>query len=59
MTMIQKQREEVERLVGGLETVMKDLEGATEVLGGIAGDVKSELVEMGMEMARGGRAARL
>ena len=57
--MIQKQREEVGRLVGGLETVMKDLEGANEVLGGIVGDVKSELVELGPEVGRGGRAARL
>ncbi|MCJ1478436.1 hypothetical protein MMC13_007116 [Lambiella insularis] len=44
--LIQKQREEVERLVGGLEAVVKDLEGANEVLGDVVGSVKTELVEI-------------
>lgn len=54
--MIQKQREEAERLVGGLEAVVRDLEGANEVLGDVVGSVKAEVVEMGMCW---GREARL
>ncbi|MCJ1391200.1 hypothetical protein MMC18_004062 [Xylographa bjoerkii] len=43
VTLIQKQREDVERLVSGLESVVRDLEGANEAMGEVVGSVRVEL----------------
>ena len=58
---IKRQREEVERLVGGLEGVIGDLEGANEVMDGVLGDgeVRREVVEVEMEVRAVGREAKL
>ncbi|MCJ1402712.1 hypothetical protein MMC11_005933 [Xylographa trunciseda] len=40
--LIRKQREEVERLVGGLEAVVGDLEGANGAVGEVVGSVRAE-----------------
>ncbi|MCJ1382531.1 hypothetical protein MMC17_005644 [Xylographa soralifera] len=44
--LIQKQREEVERMVGGLEAVVRDLEGANEAMGDVVGSVRVEVARL-------------
>lgn len=57
VALIQREREEVESLVNGLEAVVRDLEGAKKVLGPVAGGVREEMMQMGEE-GRGGREVR-
>lgn len=54
---LQGQRGEVERLVEGLETVVRDLEGANEVMDGVVenGDLRKDLKEMEEELRGQGR----
>ena len=49
---IESQREEVERLVGGLEAVMSDLEGANTVMGKAVeeGQIKREILDVDGEL---------
>lgn len=49
---VEGQRDEVERLVGGLEALMADLEGANAVMGEVVGgeEMRREAVEMETEM---------
>lgn len=58
---IQKQREEVERIVRGLETVVRDLEGANGVLESavVDGNMKGEIVEVDGEVRGLGRDTKL
>ena len=52
---VEGQRDEVERLVGGLEAVIADLEEANMVMGEVVdGDVRKEAMEMESEI--GGRS---
>lgn len=55
--LIIKEREEVESLVKGLEAVVRDLEGANEVLEPVVGGVREEIMQVGD--GRGGREGRL
>jgi len=52
---IERQRDEVERLVSGVEAVIADLEGANAVMGGVVegGEIKREAMEV--ESGIGGR----
>ncbi|KAL9117733.1 MAG: hypothetical protein Q9187_005727, partial [Circinaria calcarea] len=61
MLELQKQGEEVERLVGGLETVVRDLEGANGVLGSavLDGRIKGEIMEVDGELKGTGRETKL
>ena len=54
---LQGQRDEVERLVAGLETVVRDLESANEVMDGVVegGELRKELGEMEEELRGLGR----
>ena len=58
---IQSQRDEVERLVGGLEAVMGDLEGANKIMGAALeeGQIRKEILDMEGELKYGGRAQKL
>ena len=58
---IRKQKEEVEGMVGGLEAVIKDLEGANQVLGDCVGDgIDKEILKMDVDAeGKTERAARL
>ena len=58
---IESQREEVERLVGGLEAFMNDLEGANAVMGEAMeeGHIKQEILDVDGELRSGGRAPKL
>ena len=51
------QKDEVERLVAGLETVVRDLEAANEVMDGVVegGEMRGELGEMESELRGIGR----
>jgi len=53
MEVIRQQRQNIENLVGGLETVVQDLEGAVEVMGKdeAMGALRKETFEMEDEMA--------
>lgn len=57
---VEGQRDEVERLVGGLEAVIADLEEANGVMGGVVegGDIRREALEVEGEIA-GRRGSRL
>ncbi|MCJ1322602.1 hypothetical protein MMC15_007951 [Xylographa vitiligo] len=44
--LVRRQREEVERLVGGLEAVVRDLEGANEAMGEVVGGVRAEVARL-------------
>lgn len=52
---VERQRDEVERLVSGVEAVIADLEGANAVMGGVVegGEIKREAMEV--ESGIGGR----
>lgn len=54
---LQGQRGDVERLVAGLETVVRDLESANEVMDGVVegGELRKELSEMEEELRGLGR----
>ena len=54
---LQGQRGEVERLVEGLDSVLRDLEGANEVMDGVVenGDLRKDLREMGEELRGQGK----
>ena len=54
---LQGQRGEVEKLVKGLETVVRDLEGANEVMDGVVenGDMREGLREMEEELRGQGK----
>ncbi|KAL8796648.1 MAG: hypothetical protein Q9195_001038 [Heterodermia aff. obscurata] len=54
---LQGQKGEVERLVEGLETVVRDLEGANEVMDGVVenGDMRKDLREMEEEIRGQGK----
>ena len=58
---IQGQHEETERLVGGLETFIADLERANEIMGnGVDGNgVKKEIANIEQEFRAAGREAKL
>ena len=58
VALIQRQREEVESLVSGLEAVVSDLEGANGVLGPVVGSVREEMMGLG-GVGRGEKVARL
>lgn len=53
---VEGQRAEVERLVGGLEGVIRDLEGANRVLGEVVADgsLRREAGEVDVEMGGAG-----
>ena len=57
----QQQREEIEQLIGGLEGVVRDLEGANEAMDGVLrdGEMKREVSEVEHEIRIVGREAKL
>lgn len=57
---VEAQRAEVERLVGGLEGVIRDLEGANEVLGDVVADgsLRKEAGDVDVEMGGTGGVGR-
>lgn len=58
---VQGQREEAEKLVGGLETFIADLERANEIMSNEVGGsgVKREVVDVEQELRAAGREAKL
>ena len=58
---IRAQSQEVEKLVGGLESVIADLEGANEAMGGVVegGEMSREVMEIEEELKGSGRDAKL
>ena len=58
---VEGQRDEVERLVGGLEAVIVDLEGANGVMEGVVegGEIKREALEVESELGSRVRGSRL
>ena len=58
---IRAQGQEVERLVGGLESVIADLEGANDAMGGVVegGEMNREVMEIEDELKGMGRDAKL
>ena len=58
---VEGQRDEVERLVGGLDAVIADLEGANGVMGEAVdgSDVRKEVVEVESEIGGRSRDCRL
>ena len=58
---IGRQRVQVERLVEGFEAVVRDLESANEVMGGVVegGDLAREVEEVERELKAAGREAKL
>ena len=58
---IEGQREEVEKLVSGLEIVITDLEGANSVMEGVVvgGEIKREALEVESELGSRVRGSRL
>lgn len=55
VTRIKEQREEIEKLIGGLEGLVGDLEGAVQALEGIDGEeLKAEAWDVEMEIKKGG-----
>ena len=58
---IRAQGQEVERLLGGVEGVIADLEGANEAMGGVVeGDeIKREVLKIEEELKGTGRGAKL
>ena len=58
---VERQRDEVERLVSGLEAVVADLEGANGAMSDATegGEVRREAIEMDGEVGRRPRGSRL
>lgn len=58
---VERQRDEVERLVSGLETVIADLEGANGVMGEVVegGEIRRETMEVENEVGVRARGSRL
>ena len=58
---IRAQGQEVEKLVGGLESVIADLAGANEAMGGVVegGEMTREVMEIEEELKGTGREAKL
>lgn len=58
---VEGQRDEVERLVSGLEALIADLEGANEVMGGLVEgeEMKKEAMEVESDIGGRSRGSRL
>lgn len=58
---VEAQRDEVERLVSGLEAVIADLEGANVVMGEVinGGEMRQEAMEVETEIGGRSRESRL
>ena len=56
-----RQRDEVERLVGGLEAVIADLEGANGAMSDVVvnGEIRKEAMEIDDEIGTRARGSRL